>query len=84
MAVHAVPELGTVGRGAPFISSPTIFAGQTEEDQVVRRIRPRPTGQRRSGVHDIRANRIDKHRKTRNQVRQLEALGYTVTLTEAA
>ncbi len=35
-------------------------------------------------MHDIRANRIDKHRKTRNQVRQLEALGYTVTLTDAA
>ena len=30
------------------------------------------------------ASRIDKHRKTRSHVRQLEALGYTVTLTQAA
>ena len=30
------------------------------------------------------AGRIDKQRKTRNHVRQLEALGYTVTLTQAA
>jgi len=30
------------------------------------------------------ASRIDKHRKTRNHVRQLEALGYTVTLAPAA
>jgi transposase len=30
------------------------------------------------------ASRIDKHRKMRNHVRQLEALGYTVTLTQAA
>jgi transposase len=30
------------------------------------------------------ASRIDKNRKTRNHVRQLEALGYTVTLTQAA
>lgn len=29
-------------------------------------------------------SRIDKNRKTRNHVRQLEALGYTVTLTQAA
>ncbi len=29
-------------------------------------------------------NRTDKHKKTRNHVRQLEALGYTVTLTAAA
>jgi transposase len=30
------------------------------------------------------ASRIDKNRKMRNHVRQLEALGYTVTLTQAA
>jgi transposase len=30
------------------------------------------------------ASRIDKNRKTRSHVRQLEALGYTVTLAEAA
>jgi len=30
------------------------------------------------------ASRIDKDRKTRNHVRQLEALGYTVTITQAA
>ena len=29
-------------------------------------------------------SRIDKDRKTRNHIRQLEALGYTVTLTQAA
>jgi transposase len=29
-------------------------------------------------------HRIDKTRKTRNHIRQLEALGYTVTLTQAA
>ena len=29
-------------------------------------------------------NRIDKNRKTRNHVRQLEALGYSVTLAPAA
>jgi transposase len=29
-------------------------------------------------------SRIDKNRKTRSHVRQLEALGYTVTLTQAA
>jgi transposase len=34
-----------------------------------------------SGYHD---NRIDTGRKTRNHIRQLEALGYTVTLTQAA
>jgi transposase len=28
--------------------------------------------------------RIDKHKKARNHIRQLEALGYTVTLTQAA
>jgi transposase len=28
--------------------------------------------------------RIDKHKKTRSHIRQLEALGYTVTLTQAA
>jgi hypothetical protein len=30
------------------------------------------------------ASRIDKNRKTRNHVRQLEALGYSVTLAPAA
>jgi transposase len=34
-----------------------------------------------SGYH---ASRIDKDRKTRNHIRQLEALGFTVTLTQAA
>src|SRR6266566_584002 len=34
-----------------------------------------------AGYH---ATRIDKDRKTRNHIRQLEALGYTVTLTQAA
>ena len=34
-----------------------------------------------AGYH---ASRIDKNRKMRNHVRQLEALGYTVTLTAAA
>jgi hypothetical protein len=34
-----------------------------------------------AGYH---ASRIDKNRKTRNHLRQLEALGYTVTLTQAA
>jgi transposase len=33
---------------------------------------------------DFYASRIDKDRKTRGHVRQLEALGYTVTLTQAA
>jgi transposase len=33
---------------------------------------------------DYYASRIDKNRKTRNPIRQLEALGYTVTLTQAA
>ena len=33
---------------------------------------------------DYYASRIDKHRKIRNHIRQLEALGYTVTLTQAA
>ena len=33
---------------------------------------------------DYYASRIDKHRKMRNHIRQLEALGYTVTLTQAA
>ena len=33
---------------------------------------------------DFYASRIDKNRKTRNHVRQLEALGYTVTITQAA
>jgi transposase len=30
------------------------------------------------------ASRIDTERKTRNHIRQLEALGYTVTLAPAA
>jgi len=30
------------------------------------------------------ANRTDKDRKTRSHIRQLEALGYTVTLAPAA
>ena len=38
--------------------------------------------------HDLGAgyytSRIDKDRKARNHIRQLEALGYTVTLTQAA
>jgi transposase len=34
-----------------------------------------------AGYH---ASRIDKNRKTRNHVRQLETLGYTVTLAPAA
>jgi transposase len=38
--------------------------------------------------HDLGAgyytSRIDKNRKTRSHIRQLEALGYTVTLTQAA
>jgi transposase len=38
--------------------------------------------------HDLGAgyytSRIDKDRKTRNHVRQLQALGYTVTLAPAA
>jgi transposase len=33
---------------------------------------------------DYHTNRIDTERRTRNHVRQLEALGYTVTLTAAA
>ena len=33
---------------------------------------------------DYCSSRIDKNRKTRNHVRQLETLGYTVTLTHAA
>ncbi|MGH3123806.1 MAG: IS110 family transposase [Streptosporangiaceae bacterium] len=33
---------------------------------------------------DYHTSRIDKNRKTRNHVRQLEALGYTVTLNQAA
>jgi transposase len=33
---------------------------------------------------DFYTSRIDKNRKTRNHVRQLEALGYTVALTQAA
>ncbi|MFL6191697.1 MAG: hypothetical protein ACJ75E_17970 [Actinomycetes bacterium] len=33
---------------------------------------------------DYHANRIDTARKARNHIRQLEALGFTVTLTPAA
>ena len=33
---------------------------------------------------DYYATRIDKRKKARNHIRQLEALGYTVTLTQAA
>jgi transposase len=33
---------------------------------------------------DFYTSRIDKDRKTRNHVRQLQALGYSVTLTPAA
>jgi transposase len=33
---------------------------------------------------DYYANRTDKQRKARSHIRQLEALGYTVTLTAAA
>jgi transposase len=33
---------------------------------------------------DYHARRIDKDRKTRTHIRQLQALGYTVTLTPAA
>ncbi len=43
---------------------------------------------RSTRYHDLGAgyyaSRIDKNRKTRSHVRQLEALGYTVTLTQAA
>jgi transposase len=43
---------------------------------------------RTARYHDLGAgyyaSRIDKNRKTRNHIRQLEALGYTVTLTQAA
>jgi transposase len=33
---------------------------------------------------DYHTRRIDKDRKTRNHIRQLQALGYSVTLTPAA
>ena len=33
---------------------------------------------------DYYTNRLDKNKKIRNHVRQLEALGYTVTLNPAA
>ena len=43
---------------------------------------------RTTRYHDLGAgyytSRIDKNRKTRNHIRQLEALGYTVTLAQAA
>jgi hypothetical protein len=32
----------------------------------------------------VSSSSIDKNRKTRSQVRQLQALGYAVTLTPAA
>jgi transposase len=34
-----------------------------------------------AGYH---ASRVDKDKKVRNHIRQLEALGYTVALTQAA
>ena len=43
---------------------------------------------RTTRYHDLGAgyytSRIDKNRKMRNHIRQLEALGYTVTLAQAA
>jgi len=43
---------------------------------------------RTARYHDLgasyHATRIDKDRKTRNHIRQLEALGFTVTLAPAA
>ena len=52
------------------------------------------TGRRRTADHgnpgsrdlgaDYHTSRIDAERRTRNHVRQLEALGYNVTLTAAA
>ena len=33
---------------------------------------------------DVYTNRTDTDRKTRNHIRQLQALGFTVTLTPAA
>jgi transposase len=43
---------------------------------------------RRARYHDLGSDHytrhIDKHRKTRNHIRQLEALGYTITLAVAA
>ena len=35
-------------------------------------------------VSDYFTNRIDRERRTRNHVRQLQALGYQVTLSDAA
>ena len=37
-----------------------------------------------SVVSDYFTNRIDRERQTRNHVRQLQALGYQVTLSDAA
>ena len=42
------------------------------------------TGRYRDLGASYHASRIDQNRKMRNHVRQLEALGYTVNLTEAA
>jgi hypothetical protein len=51
-------------------------------------LRPSPPRYSRHGLgpgsYQPRSPRIDKNRKTRNHVRQLEALGYTVTLTQPA
>lgn len=43
-----------------------------------------PTGRYRDLGAGYYANRIDKDRKTRNHIRQLEALGFTVTLAPVA
>jgi transposase len=43
-----------------------------------------PTARFRDLGADYYSSRIDKDRKTRNHVRQLQALGYSVTLTPAA
>lgn len=43
-----------------------------------------PTARFRDLGSDYHTNRIDKDRKARNHIRQLQALGFTVTLTPAA
>jgi transposase len=43
-----------------------------------------PTARYQELGADYHDNKLDKGKRTRNHVRQLEALGYTVTLTEAA
>jgi hypothetical protein len=43
-----------------------------------------PTARYRDLGPDYHANRIDTARKARNHIRQLEALGFTVTLAPAA